>query len=180
MRDIKGWTTTIATWTTIFGAVAGGAFALYQFIENSSSARVKETLELIDRFYSPPQSTSMSRIVNFWLPRHNDLVAKAQAGEDQLSAYVIENFESGGLTDDASVIVNFFDRLRACTCTHLCDDEMVHYFFTTSAYNMFGLAYPFIVEQRKTDPNYGEGLERLARTRNDNSGFRGVYCSNGS
>jgi len=177
MATLKEWTNTIATWTTIAGAVVGGTMAIYQYIENSTSARVKETLDYLDRFYSPPESTALSSIVDYWVPRADELAARKHAGDAALSVYVVEQFQTGGLADDTTVIASFFDRLHACTCARLCDQGIVKRFFAAPAYDFLGLAYPFIADQRKRDPQFGDSIERLARAQADDARFGQIYCA---
>jgi len=177
MASFREWTTTIAAWATIVSIIVGGAWGLAQFNENARSARVKETIDYSEHFYMPPLSKSLSRIVKHWEPLSEDLKKQQEAGDQALAQYVISEFAAGDIEEDAWLLINFFERLKICTCSRLCEDTLVVKFFKKPAYDFWGLAFPLISERRSSEPEFGEGLERLARYHADDPDFSTRYCA---
>jgi hypothetical protein len=122
-----------------------------------------------------------NKIIDYWTqPQHaKELEEKQQAGDKVYSEYVVSGFKDNDLAADMFVLVNFFKNLHACTCRKLCDDDLVKEFFQTTAWDLNGLANPFIDDQRHQpggDPTFGSGLVDLAATYTKVPDFQKTYC----
>lgn len=165
MEKLKLWSDVISTWVTIIGAFAGGTFALVQYLDQASSARVQETLRYVERFNKEPLQKVTMHLEEFWNARA-EKVLKPVGGEQALATYINSEIGNNKLENDTSLLFSFFDSLQACTCAKLCDEDTMHQFFGKHAYNFHLLYYPYIAEQRKNlrDASFGVGVEALARS----------------
>lgn len=181
MEKLKLWSDVIATWVTIIGAFAGGLIALMQYFDKSTSERVKETLEYVDRYDKEPLQSSRSRLEDFWSPRAEKVFEKQKAGERELYDFMNSTIRKNGLEHDINLLIDFFERLRTCTCANLCDEATVRRFFAKEAYDLHGSVFPYVSEQRLRlkDKSIGVALESLAKSRNqkDSFDFKATYCA---
>jgi hypothetical protein len=146
-----------ATWVTIVSVVLGGAFALFRYSDDSQGARAKEALTYIQRFAEPPVSTSFEAFTHYWLTRGFK--------DSDTDASMVAAIQDQSIEPDALVVIRFFDSAAACTCKHLCDEDLVRHFLGTEAYDFFSPAGPYVYDRRKreNDPSFGNGLEAIAK-----------------
>lgn len=165
MEKIKLLSDVIATWVTIIGAFAGGIFALIQYTDQVSSARVQETLKYVERFNKEPLQNASARLEAFWNQRAEKVLNPVE-GEQALSTYINSEIRNNKLEKDTALLLSFFDSLRTCTCAKLCDEGTTRQFFGKQAYDFHGLYHPYIVSQRNNlrDTSFGAGVESLAHS----------------
>ena len=145
-----------ATWVTIIGAIVGGAFALFRYSDDSEGARAREALAYIDRFAQPPISGSFESFTQYWVVRGFK--------DSDTDSSMIAAIRNQSIEGDALVLIRFFDSAAACTCKHLCDEDLVRHFLGTEAGDVFPPAGPYIYDRRKhADPALGVGLEAIAK-----------------
>ncbi len=146
-----------ATWVTILSVILGGAFALFRYSDDSQGARAKEALSYIERFAEPPISTSFESFTQYWVKRGFK--------ESDTDATMVAAIQDQSVEPDALVVIRFFDSAAACTCKHLCDEDLVRHFLGTEASDFFSPAGPYIYDRRKreNDPSFGNGLEAIAK-----------------
>lgn len=159
VSDIAG------TWVAIIGALASGIVGLWQYHNNSLADRAKTTLQYVERFNQPGLVASRRQLSNFGDHRAEEVFAKLEAGEAQLSEYIIRIVKTDDLAEHIDSIADLFDDLHACTCGKACDFAMAKRFFGKPAQEIYGLFYPYIANQRTRlkDKTYGAALEAFAR-----------------
>lgn len=176
MEKIKLISDVIATWVAILGAFAGGIFALIQYTDQISSARVQETLKYVERFNKEPIQNATARLEEFWNERAGKILNPA-GGEQALSEYINSEIGNNKLEKDTALLLSFFDSLQTCSCAKLCDEGTALQFFGKQAYDFHGLYHPYLVSQRDNlrDTSFGAGVESLAHSyKNKNVN---TYCA---
>jgi hypothetical protein len=162
--DPKSWAQALATWVAILGgivAILGGILALYSFISGQEASRAKEALAHIDHFSDATISASYGQFTQHMREVATTHGPQAMQDPKFLSAAVSDP----AVIDHAIVVIGFFDNVGACTCKHLCDEQLVKMFLGSKAWDVYGLAFPFIAAQQAdgTSPHgLGAGLTALA------------------
>ena len=146
-----------ATWVTILSVILGGAFALFRYSDDLQGARAKEALSYVERFAEPPISTSFETFTQYWVRRGFK--------DSDTDATMVAALQDRSVEPDALVVIRFFDSAAACTCKHLCDEDLVRHFLGIEAGDFFAPAGPYIYDRRKreNDPSFGNGLEAIAK-----------------
>jgi hypothetical protein len=153
------------------------AWGVFQYHRNSQGAQAKEALAYVERFYGAPISDSVQRIFDFG-QQSQDEINKLITNENALNQYIGSEIVKRHLDRDVTLLSNFFDDLRACTCANLCDANVVGQFFVEPAANLYGLVAPYILNERKKTPSFGKGLERLYLLQAvATSEIESAYCS---
>lgn len=165
MKKLKTWSDIIATWFTILGVIGAGIFSLIEYRDHIRAERVKETLGYVARYNGELQSTRMS-IDRFWSARAKQVFSAAREGDQILKDLVVKTTLEHGLDVKADILIEFFNGLHTCTMTGLCDEPTVRGFFGKTAFDFFGLHYPYLEYWRVQlqDPLFGCGLENLAKS----------------
>ena len=160
-----------ATWVAILGgivAIVGGILALYRFFEGQAASQAKEALAHIDHFSDAAISTSYEQF-------HQHMKKFADAhGKEALKdpTLVVAALNDPAVTDQATVVIRFFDNVAACTCKHLCDEQLVKMFLGSQAFDVWGLTQPYIAAQTRdgsSPQGFGTGLTALALAYNTNA-----------
>jgi hypothetical protein len=63
--------------------------------------------------------------------------------------------------------MDFFDGVLVCVKTRLCDQEVSRELFACRAQDVFLIFYQYIAEQRASAASFGEGLEAIAREKQE-------------
>lgn len=181
MENIKLWSDVIGTWVAILGAFAGGIFAVIQYTDKLSSERVQESLKYVERFNENPLLQATIRLENFWNPKAEIVFQKQAAGEQVLSVYLDAEIRQNGLENEVSQLASFFENLRTCTCGKVCDGATTRQFFGKQAFDLHGVLFPYLKEQRRrlNDPSFGVGMELLAKNFKKKDAFMETYCMAG-
>ncbi len=136
------WSSTIATWVSIFGAAGGGYVALQTYDEEVAKmedARVVQTFALYDMFNSAERLTARQRLFE-----HIQSDAELAAS-------------------DLYIMLDFFDALQICISRDLCDQDLAVRLFQSYAVPFWdGLDSVIVNSRTDSDPYFGSGLEWLA------------------
>lgn len=179
MKNLKTWSDLIAKWIAIGGAFAGGTFAMVQYSEEQQADRVKSALEYVHRLDKEPLHKARLSLAEYWNPKTDQVFGVAKGGEKELYEFIDSSFRQGKLESPFIQLLGFYENVRTCTCANICDEEVVRRFIGKEAYDLYGLSFPYIAEQRKRlhDPSFGTGLELLARNHKNEAEFLPAYCS---
>lgn len=153
----KGWLEIVATWV----AILGGIFALYRFIDGQQASRAKEALAHIDHFSDAAISASYGQFTQHM----KNFVAVHGTQALQNPQLLAAELNDPAVTDHAIVVIRFFDNVAACTCKHLCDEQLVKMFLGSQAFDVYGITQPYIAAQTRdgsSEQAFGAGLTALA------------------
>ncbi|MBI3016006.1 MAG: hypothetical protein HYY65_13325 [Candidatus Tectomicrobia bacterium] len=153
---------------TVIGALIGGIFAGYQYLEKEKADRVKESLSFVERFHKPPTYDSWQRITNAWLKyeaRMDALLDDPKLRTDQWVSFVRTVVKNEKLTSDVLAVIDFFGVLQICVRSDICDAATAKAFFGSEARTFFRLHYSVIDAKRKSraDPTFAKDLEEFAK-----------------
>jgi hypothetical protein len=136
------WSSTIATWVSIFGAAGGGYFALQTYDEEVAKmedSRVVQTFALFEMFNSAERLEARQRLFD-----HIQSDAELQA-------------------NDLYVVADFYDALQICVNRNLCDRDLSVRLFQSYAVPFWNGMEEVIVNSRTaSDPHFGGGLQWMA------------------
>jgi hypothetical protein len=161
LRSQRSWLETSATWIAIVGALCGGAFAVYRFVGNLEASRAKEALAYAAHFSDAPVAASYSHFVQYFAAFLAERDKNAPL-TDQAMTVAIDN---PTVEADTIVVIHFFDNAAACTCKHLCDEQLVRLFLGWQAKDFYDVTRSYIRDKRikQVSPrSLGAGLEALA------------------
>jgi hypothetical protein len=170
----------LATWVAILGgivAIPGGIIALYSFTDGQQANRAKEALAHIDHFTDATISASYEQFTQHMRDVQNRHGKQAMQDPKLLLAALSDP----DVIDHAIVVIGYFDNVGACTCKHLCDEQLVKMFLGYQAWNVFGLTQPFIAAQKGdgTSPHgLGAGLTALAVAYKSNASLDCKFVGN--
>jgi hypothetical protein len=177
LAKFKAWSGIISTWVSIAGAAAGAGFAGYQYLEKEQADRTKAALDYVQAFGKDSLQKARLRMEEYWNPKAQEIFSKT-ASEQDLYGYLNAAMREGRLENEFTLLASFYDDLRTCTCANICDAPTVRRFFARDAYNLYGVSYPYVAEQRKQlhDDAFALGLERLAKDGRQKAKFAQRYC----
>lgn len=157
----KVWSDLFVVWFTIIGTLAGGGYALVQYVDNSNADRAKETLKFVERFDNDRLYNSRQKVEIGLEQMEEDLRKSLKAGEAEYENHLAAGINEKSISHSLNQIFDFYDQLHACSLANLCDTEISLRFFGKYAYDLVGTIHPYI-EQQKTrsgDIQYGSGIQ---------------------
>ena len=166
---------------TTFGALSviiatcGVLFAGLQYFWNLEADRAKETLDLIEiwetRGYQKDFSDLRTSVSDFLDKVPAEEIAFAKSSE-RASNNLQRNMQKAVLGTKANSekferVIYFFNRLGLCVAARLCSKNTARVFFEDPIKAFLSNFTPYIQEQRKTYPNYADGILLLKKTMGD-------------
>jgi hypothetical protein len=151
------------------GALAvifGIPYGIWQYLENKQDKRVEQTLALFRQYNSAPFITYRERISNA-VAKNKKVISDAAKDEDQLKIAINEILIKEDIERDLWLVMDFFDGVLVCVKTRLCDQEVSRELFSCRAQDVFLIFYQYIAEQRASAVSFGEGLETIAREKQE-------------
>ena len=178
LAKFKTWSGILSTWVTIVGAFGGAVFAGLQYLEKEQADRTKAALEYVQLFNKDSWQKARLHMDQYWNPRAKEIFAR-NVSEQELYGYLNDGMRKGNLESEFALLASFFEDLRTCTCAEICDAPTVRRFFAIEAFNLYGVSYPYVAEQRKQlhDDSFALGLERLAKDGKAKAKFAKRYCA---
>jgi len=146
------------------GATVGALFAAFQYLEQVQANRVKATIELVQRFGTPPISQHWDRLEEAWLNVENEF-PKHIADQDDWNKFVGDTVEGAKILPDIMSIVEFFKTVEICVENNICDKSSAEAFFLGDATHFVHLHYPVIEKRRdaRHDQSLGSETEKFIR-----------------
>jgi hypothetical protein len=169
-KDHDSWTQQLKDWlefATKSLAILAGVFAIYQYIDSKKTARIKATLEYVDRFHS------QDNIVNKAATATSIALRKNTTNIARLAGAELSNAQSEDLhrrlaetvlaqaSDTIDVLLeidSFFDTLRLCVDGNICDKDTAIQFFKSYASTFKANFGPVIQERSTLAPGFGRGI----------------------
>jgi hypothetical protein len=154
------------------GAILAGMFAVYQYLEAQKSERIKATLEYVKRFNLPEDNVSksvhrLSRALNANsgnILRYQSATLTREQSEAIRKRLAVQIVDQASTENDViQEIDDFFDTLRICVESHICDEKTAAEFFhayASSFMDNFGSA---VQDRSKMSPGFGRGTSWISR-----------------
>src|SRR5262249_42362731 len=93
---------------------------------------------------------------------HRDQILKAAANEESLLTAIQEKIRTSDIQAELILTLNFYDALRTCGLSELCDRKTLNDLFYLRETEMHMNYYQHIGARRKSEHNFGCGLEHIA------------------
>jgi len=161
IKKWKIWSDLIVVWLTMIGTLAGGGYALIQYLDNSNAERAKETLKFVERFDKDRLYDSRQKIDIALMQMEEGLRKKIKEGEPEYLTYLEAGINEKLISHHLNQLFDFYDQLHACSLANLCDTDISIRFFGKYAYDLVGTIFPYIEKQKTQsgDAQYGSGIK---------------------
>ena len=164
----KSWLAQAVDILAKLGLLAGGAFAVLQFLDAKEEARVQRTMTYIARYEDGSVNSARQTIgdaLRPYLAQFSRISEDGGVTGDDRDAMVMTLVESGsGKAIDAEIdtIVDFYEGLAICVAEAICERRVVlRYFARGEAQDFYGNFEPYIRMRRINTPTYAEGLRQI-------------------
>ena len=161
--------TDIATaWIGVIALVAGGGFAVYQYLQKENGDRVKETLNFLDRYNKSPFSEARRTVAGVW-ERHSDkqnvLLSKSPFSAQEYNDFALDVIQHEKIGPDILLLIEFFESLEICVRKEICDSQVAMLFFQPEARALYNQHFAKISFERtkRTDPRLAHELEAFCQ-----------------
>jgi hypothetical protein len=164
----------------IIATIVGGGWAIYEYLEKKQDARIAESIGYVRRFSTEPLIGARTRVGQAWFASRAQLQTLATtpvASPDefkrrkrQLVMGVVESAQfvttssttQRGIVAEVDLIIGFFDELRVCVMSRLCDRKTTYDFFKPYAERFYCLHEPFLDwKDRAYSNGYGSALRAM-------------------
>ena len=152
-----------------FALVAGGLFAVVQFLDARHDAKVERTITYITRFEDGRVSESRRAIANAirpYIPQFREMeAAGGVTAEDrrQVVMTLVDEGGNGDMAGDIDTVVDFYEGLWTCVHEDLCAADVAYgYFGEGEAPEFWQNFLPYMQDRRENNPAYAVGLEHFA------------------
>jgi hypothetical protein len=158
--------------TAKIGAILAGIFAVYQYLETQKSERIKATLEYVKRFNAPDENVSKSvRKLSHALNANRGNILRYQnatltseqsdAVRKRLADQIVE--QAGSENDVVQDIDDFFDNLRICVQSRICDEKTATEFFHGYVSNFLENFGSVVQDRSNMSPGFGRGTSWISK-----------------
>lgn len=167
LNDFKTVSDIASAWFGLLALLAGGGFAVFQYLEKDKADRVKETLSYLERYNKSPILDARQRLLVAWRAHDAELVSsitKPTGSADEYRQLVLHVIETEALYLSIIPLVDFYDSLQVCSNAKVCDPATAKQFFLRDARTFYTLHYPLIEAERsgRKDPRFAVALEAFA------------------
>jgi hypothetical protein len=156
---------------TKLGVIAGGIFALVQYLDAKHEARIARTFALEDAMQKDEVGHARE-VISTELRARLPEIARIRATEmppetarvvhaKLIQAIVYQSRGGKGLGSELSTVLDRFDILQVCIEKGLCDKDTAQSFEGAYARTLLANFDPYIEEQQEGIPGYGNGLVRF-------------------
>jgi hypothetical protein len=142
--------------------VAGIFVGLYTFVFGELAKRVDAVGEYKRDYASNVRKPLQAFLIRWRQPAFGAAVLQAKKAEE-IQEKVLVFFTDDANQTDLSDIADFFDLLWHCVKAKVCDKNTAKDFFDDPAKNIYEVSGYYVIERRKDDPQYAEGLEGIYR-----------------
>jgi hypothetical protein len=142
--------------------VAGIFVGLYTFVFGELAKRVDAVGEYKRDYASNVRKPLQAFLIRWRQPAFGPAVLQAKK-EEEIKGKVLIFFIDDTNQTDLSDIADFFDSLWHCVKARVCDQNTAKDFFDDPARNIYEVSGYYILERRKDDLQYAEGLEEIYR-----------------
>lgn len=154
----------VRSWVALLATIIGGLLALMQYVDNSSAARAKETLNFVERLQTERAQEAKNNLMLFWEDVHADLDKKREdSGNEAANKYLIVLIEKRRIATHIDYIIDLYEKMHACVTAKLCDLGIATQFVGKEAFDLYGGLGPYLEYLRKEDHSYADGLMLFAR-----------------
>jgi hypothetical protein len=155
---------------TAMGLLAGGAFALIEYLEYKERFRIETSLKFVSRFQEEHLLKSRHRLRRAWddaYPHISAILRDKTVSQDAINRnyylFVNSHIKQQQLQSDLEVIMEFLQEISYCVRVHLCEPDVITEFWGREGEDFFSIYYPYICELRRkwNDSSIGEEIEKL-------------------
>ena len=157
----------VTAWVGLLALLAGGTFAIVQYLDKEQGDRIKASLDLLVRYNDKHVVEARLRLSDVWSREEEAiaiLVRKPGVAIAEINSFVVTVIKTDQLHTSIDTIVDFYDLVEVCIEKNLCDRTAARALFARGAKSFFMLHYPFIDQLRisRNDQSFAMPLQELA------------------
>ena len=179
----RGWFKRADAWLSFASKVfiiAGGIFAVIQFMESKQNHRIAKTFEYIAAYERGPVLVSRENIRRLLRPYGSTFAGNHLSNKDhkRLMSAISAGDAGANIEDDLDRVIDFHEGLYLCLKLELCDDEVAKKYFSCKAETFRMQFMPYIEARRKHDnKNFGVELEWFTSKTDKNNSCEKIESS---
>jgi hypothetical protein len=155
----------ISSIVTVLGAIAAGIWAINEYLDKQTQARVQAALEYRKQYNAAPVGEARERISAVWLNAETEEESILQKGaQGEFADFVLRTIQAKKIAGDIGTVIEFYDVLAVCLRRNLCDDQTTLDLFgrDAEAYRNQHYSYLEAVRAQRMDTSFAEGLYYIA------------------
>ena len=173
------WIRSITIFIPVIVVIPGAFFTLYIYFKGTHEKQIDTAREYMKEFYQGSYNNAWLSLNSFWKPHADEIFQKSKSDGKELSNYIVTTIQQNEeLQNSSDQIISFFDSLKKCICNKDCDGETIIAYIGKDSLDLYGLYYPYIIEQRKKlhDESFGRSLVLIAKSYRDKTDFYKLAC----
>lgn len=140
----------IVSIVTVLAIICGGIFGLIEYCDYKKSNRVKNSLDLVERYNKG--ETLKNRVITgvVWQGLNEELVSllKNNRSPEAYEGFVISVIIEKDLAKEVSSLMGFYEETAICVNAGICDANTINSYFSKSGRSFFNKYYPYVCSQR--------------------------------
>ena len=157
----------VSVWFGLFALVAGGIFAVVQYLDKEKGDRVKTSMELLARFNDRHVVDANTKLIAAWSRHEDALIAaatKAGVTPQEFGDFIVQTMRDEHLFPAFYTMVDFYELVQICISEKLCDKATSEALFLHDANRFYTLHFPAIehVRRNRQDETFARRLESIA------------------
>lgn len=158
----------VSVWFGLFALVAGGIFAVVQYLDKEKSERVKNSMELLARFNDKHVVDANTKLVAAWSRHEDALIAvatKVGGTPQEFDDFIVRTMRDEQLFPAFYTMVDFYELVQICISERLCDKATSEALFLHDANRFYTLHFPAIeyVRKNRQDETFAGRLASIAQ-----------------
>lgn len=153
----------IVSIVTVLAILCGGIFGLIEYCEYKKSNRIKNSLNLVERYNKGEILRSRITSGAVWQDLNEELVSLSQRDNspEAYEGFVLAVISEKKLTKEVSSIMGFYEETAICMSAGLCEEDTINSYFSKSGRSFFNKYYPYVCSQRIkwNDPSIWENVQ---------------------
>lgn len=135
---------------TIIAIISGGVFGVIEYLDYKKEIRIKNTIDLVNRYHSGHVLESKLRTDKVWNEMYPSLIElfSTDSSSEAYEGFVLTIINKKNLNSPVSVLMGLFDETVVCIESDICDKETIDRYFLKSGRSFFNKYYPYICDQR--------------------------------
>lgn len=149
---------------TILAIFCGGIFGLVEYLDYKNNEKIKNSLNLVNRFQSGEILNERLKADSIWQDVYQELITifKADASPEAYEGFVIAVISKKKMEKSINSMMGIYEETVICVESGLCDQDTIDHYFSKSGRTFFNKYYPYVCNQRKkwNDPTIWENIQK--------------------
>jgi len=146
----------LKSWLGVLAILFAGAYSLLEYIEHKKAVKVERSLSYVEH-YRDSSTTEAKLFLNQLLAdNHQKLAQILNAKYDNETAlntaynsFIVKITNKPSVQRNLEVAFSFFEEVAICVERELCDQQVIHSFFSNDAKALFNSFSPYVCSLRQ-------------------------------